>query len=104
MANGEAVGVEAHGGIGGAQGLARAEFAVFQIDGVADNGVAEVPEVGADLVGAAGKGVGFEEGAGIRFAAEDSEIGFGRESGWGDVAGAGAGWFGGDGGFAGKFL
>ncbi len=40
MANGEAVGVEAHGGIRGAQGLARAEFAVFQIDGVADDGVA----------------------------------------------------------------
>ena len=101
MANGEAVGVEAHGGIGGAQGLARAEFAVFQIDGVADDGVAEVPEVGADLVGATGERAGFEEGGAIRVAAEDSEIGFGREAVGVDVAGAGAGWLGGDGGIAG---
>ena len=61
MTEGEAVGVEAHRGIGGAEGLVGAEFAVFQIDGVADDGVAEVPEVGADLVGAAGERLGFEE-------------------------------------------
>ena len=86
MANGEAVGVEAHWGIGEAQGLVGAEFAVFQIDGVADDGVAEVPEVGADLVGATGERAGFEEGGAV------------------DVAGSGVGWFGGDGGIAGKFL
>jgi len=63
-----------------------------------------VPEVGANLVGAAGKGASFKERGAVGVSAEDSEIGFGRESGWGDVAGAGAGWFGGDGGFAGKFL
>jgi len=104
MANGEAVGVEAHWGIGEAQGLVGAEFAVFQIDGVANDGVAEVPEVGANLVGAAGEGTSFDERGAVRIAAEDSEIGFGGESGEVDVAGAGTGWLGGDGGFAGKCL
>ncbi len=63
-----------------------------------------MPEVGANLVCAAGKGASFEERGAVGVAAEDSEIGFGRESGWVDVAGTGAGWFGGDGGIAGKFL
>ena len=63
-----------------------------------------MPEVGADLVGAAAKGAGFEEGGAVGVAAEDSEIGFGRKAVGIDVAGAGAGWLGGDGGFAGKCL
>ncbi len=104
MANGEAVGVEAHGGIGGAQGLARAEFAVFQIDGVADDGVAEMPEVGADLVGAVGKGASFDKRGAVGVAAEEAEESLGGETSGVDVARSGVGWFGGDRGFAGKFL
>ena len=63
-----------------------------------------MPEVGANLVGAAGERAGFEERGAIRVAAKNSEIGLGREAVGVDVAGAGAGWFGGDGGFAGKCL
>ena len=105
MPEGEAVGVEAHRGIGGAEGLARAEAGVFQINRIADNRVAEVPKVGADLVGAAGERSGFDERGAVGIAAQQAEFGFCREAVDGiDIAGAGTGRFGGDRGFARKFL
>ncbi len=63
-----------------------------------------MPEVDADLVGAAGEGTSFDERGAVRIPAEDSEIGFGGETGGVDVARSGVGWFSGDGGIAGKFL
>lgn len=69
VAEGEAVGVEAHRGGGWGEGLARAEAGIFQINGVADDGVAEVPEVRADLVGAAGERAGFDQGGAVGVAA-----------------------------------
>lgn len=105
MEEGEAPGVEAEWGGGDVQGLGVAiGFAVGQVNGIADDGEAKLPEVGADLVGASGDGAGFDEGgvvAVLRIAFEDAEFGAGgeaiREI---DVAGAGFARFGGDGGVA----
>jgi hypothetical protein len=66
--------------------------------------MAEVPEVRADLVGAAGEWAGFDQSGAVRVAAQDAEFGFRGEAGGVDVAGAGFGGLGGDWGVARKFL
>jgi len=63
-----------------------------------------MPEVRADLVGAAGEGTSFDERGAVGVAVEEAEEGLGGETGGVYVASAGAGWFGGDRGFAGKFV
>lgn len=59
------------------------------VGGVADDGVAEVLEVEADLMGATGFGEGFDEGGAVGVAGEDFEAGVGGEAGaFVDAAGA----------------
>lgn len=73
-------GVEAEGGIRGIEGLGRAQFLIGEVDGIADNGESELPEMNADLVGSAGEGTGFEQGGSIGEMVEEIELGAGGES------------------------
>ena len=66
------------------------DLVVRLIDGIADDGEAELPKVSADLIGAAGEGTGFDEGGVVRKAFEHVEFGAGGEAiREVDVAGAG---------------
>lgn len=58
-------GVQAHRRVVDREGLLRAELLVRQIRRVAHDWVAEVPEVHADLIGAARAGRGLNEGLAI---------------------------------------
>lgn len=100
----EAPGVEAQGGGGNIEGLGVAgDLAVREVNRVADDREAELPEVSADLVGATGDGAGLDESGVIREAFDDAEFGSRRQSfGEINVACAGFARFGGDGGVAGE--
>lgn len=100
VGEGDAVGVEVEGWIGEGEGLGAAESAAREVEGIADDGVSGVPEVDADLVGAAGEGAGFDEGGAVGVAAKDAAFGAGGEDAV--VSGAAAGFAGlvGDGGVA----
>ena len=68
--------------------LRLADLAIGQIGGVAEDGEAEVPEVDADLIGAAGDGHGFDQRGAIGIALEDAELGAGLQAGFIDAAAA----------------
>ena len=91
MAELEAPGVKVEGGGVDGEGLGVAgDLVVRLIDGIADDGEAELPKVSADLIGAAGEGTGFDEGGVVRKAFEHVEFGAGGEAiREVDVAGAG---------------
>ena len=85
-------------------GVAR-DLVIRQVNGVADDGEAELPEVGADLVGAPGDGTGFDESRVVGETFEDKEFGArGKTFGQIDVTGAGFAGFGSDGGVASELI
>ena len=81
VGEGEAEGGEVEGEGGGLLGEGGGGGGGGGVGGVAEDGVAEVLAVEADLMGAAGLRVGFDEGGAVGVAGEDGEAGVGGEAG-----------------------
>ena len=69
--------MEAHRWIGGGERLLLAQLLAAQVDRVAHDSVAQVPEVHTDLVGAAGAGQCLDDRLAVAASRENAEGGFG---------------------------